>query len=78
MFGSAHAHYARVDKCIYIRDSVTGACELVAPISVALDVAPRHLEQAVGAVVCDNLLSYTPGTSDLVAVLAVEQVLEGI
>lgn len=51
---------------------------LAAPVPIALDVAPRHLKQTVGAVICDDLLGNTPGTANLVAVLAVEQVLEGV
>lgn len=50
----------------------------VAPIPIALDIATRHLEEAIGTVVRDNLLCYTPWTPDLVAVFAVEQILERV
>ncbi len=53
----------------------TGAC---VPVPLALDVARRHLEQAVGAEVGDDLLYYAARTADLVAVLAVQQVLERV
>lgn len=51
---------------------------LVAPISITLDIATRHLKQAIGAVVCHDFLCYTSRAPDLVAVLAVEQVLERV
>lgn len=59
-------------------DGATWLYELAVPVAVALDVAPWHLKQTVGAVICDYLLGNTPGTADLVAVLAVEKVLEGV
>lgn len=55
-----------------------GAHELAVPVAIALDVAPWHLEQTIGAVICNDFLGNTPGAADLVAVLAVEQVLEGV
>lgn len=55
-----------------------GAYELAVPVAIALDVAPWHLKKTVGAVICDDLLCNTPGTANLVAVLAVEQVLQGV
>lgn len=51
---------------------------VVAPIPVTLDVATRHLKQAIGTVVRDDLLCYTSWTSNLVTVFAVEQVLERV
>lgn len=65
-----------VNRCINVfMSSFWGA---VAPISITLDIAARHLKQAIGTVVRDNLLCYTPWTPDLVAVFAVEQVLERV
>jgi hypothetical protein len=45
------------------------------PVSFALEIAARNLKQTARAVVGDDLFSNTPRTADLVAVLAVQQIL---
>lgn len=49
-----------------------------APVSIAFDVAARHLEETIGAVVGDNLLCYTPRTTNLVAFDTVEEIFERV
>lgn len=51
---------------------------LAVPVPIALDIASRHLKQTVRAVICNNLLGYTSWAANLVAVLAIEQVFEGV
>lgn len=48
------------------------------PVALAAEVAAGNLEQAVGTVVCDYLLIDTSWTSNLLAIFAVEEVLEGV
>ena len=48
------------------------------PVAFALDVATRHLKQTGRAVESHNLLGHAAWTSYLVAVLAVEQVLQRV
>lgn len=48
------------------------------PVSFALQVATRHFEEAVWAVVRDDFFVHTSWAADLVAVFAVQQVLERI
>jgi hypothetical protein len=55
-----------------------GATENIEPIPFTPYVAERHLEQAARAVVRDQLLRDAARTPDLVAVLAVEQILQRI
>lgn len=48
------------------------------PVALAAEVAAGDLKQAVGTVVCDYLLIDASRTSNLLAVFAVEKVLEGV
>lgn len=49
-----------------------------APVPIALDVAPRDLKEAGGAVIGDNLLGYAPRAADLVAFDTVQEVFERV
>lgn len=48
------------------------------PVAFAAEVAAGNLKQAVGAVVRDYLLVDTSWASNLLAIFAVEEVLEGV
>lgn len=57
--------------------STSAACLTLSnvPITFALQIACRYLKQAVGTVVGYNFLGHASGTSNLVTVLTVQQVL---
>jgi hypothetical protein len=48
------------------------------PVSLAPQVTARNLKETVGTIVCHNLFVDASRTSDLLAVFAVEEVLERV
>ena len=63
----SHARHLRVERILaYL------------PTSLALDHARWHLEQTIRAVPCHNFFQRTSRTSDLLAVLAIQKVLQRV
>ncbi len=48
------------------------------PVALASQVAARNLEKAVWTKVCDSFFCHAAWASDLLAILAIEQVFEGV
>lgn len=48
------------------------------PVTLAAQVAARHLEEAIGTVISDGFFRYASWTSYLLTVFAVEEVFERV